>query len=147
MDINANNVKINIKGIHCGDDLSREDIALETIGSYYYKNGKHYIRYEEHFEDERVSKNILKLEKGKAELIRKGYGAAHLCFETGNTNYTYYETLMGKLLIGVNTGSIYVKVDGRNEKPDKIEVKIEYEMIMDGEKTSNIILEIMIIML
>ena len=132
-------VRLCIRGTHISSDFAgdAEDIAVETVGSYIYQSGKHYIRYNEISEDGDISENILKINHDKIELIRKGHVATQLCFKEGAINYTDYVTVIGKLFIGIHTKSLRI-----DEKNEYIMAKIEYEMIMNEQKVSDSTLEI-----
>ncbi len=142
-------VRLLIKGTHISFNNVENDneqfenideIFTETTGIYNVKDGKHYIRYEEKSEDGmQTSRNLLKIDGENVELIKKGYGATHLYFTEGETNYTYYQTVMGKLFVGVNSKKIVIE-----ESEEKIAVRIEYELIMNEEKVSDSIIEVKI---
>lgn len=131
------NVKIFIKGMHAGEDTN-SDVGSMMEGTYYYKEDKHYIFYEEKSSDgAEQSNNILKIKKNEVELIRKGYSATHLYFEEGKLNNTYYDTIIGKLFVGVDTKSVHIE-----ETDSSIRVKIEYSLLMDDEKVSDCVVDI-----
>ncbi|MBQ3583881.1 MAG: DUF1934 domain-containing protein [Lachnospiraceae bacterium] len=130
-------VSVCIKGLHSNSD-DAADMGIQVNGTYHLKDGKHYIRYAENAADEaEQSSSILKIMSNEVELIKKGYGATHLHFEPGKLNHTYYKTIMGNLFIGVDTSFLTVQ-----ESEDKISVRIEYALVMDGMKASDCVVEI-----
>ncbi len=132
-------VRIIIKGLHdAGYDKS--DVVLDVIGTYYNKNGKHYICYKETDEHSGESYNsIIKMQPDNIELIKRGSGAAHLYFEKGKLNNSHYKTVMGSLFIGIDT-----KYIDFNESTDEINARIEYTLVVEEEKAADCIVEIKI---
>ncbi|MBQ3666066.1 MAG: DUF1934 domain-containing protein [Lachnospiraceae bacterium] len=143
-------VRLFIKGTHISANPqvneeepfeNADEIFTQTSGIYHAKDGKHYIRYEEIQDDGRQTSGcILKIDGKNVELIKKGYGATHLYFEEGKTCYTYYQTVIGKLFIGVNAKTIAIE-----ESEEEIAMKIEYELMMNEEKAADSSIEIKII--
>lgn len=117
-----------------------EPVEVITGADYFFKNGKHYVLYDEMVpESGEEVKNIIKIEKKRVEVIRKGAQSSHMVFETNKKNMTYYTTPFGRLLIGINTTGIDCREDDLN-----IETKINYALdinenhISDCEITVNI---------
>lgn len=107
-----------------------EDEALEVIspGEYYYKNGKHYVLFEELQEDEDgvqggITKNTLKFSDSSVELRKNGYNNVVMLFEIGQKTVTCYQTPIGRLMIGIDTNSIQVQ-----ELEEGIVVDIQYTL-------------------
>jgi uncharacterized beta-barrel protein YwiB (DUF1934 family) len=93
-----------------------EDEALEVIapGEYYYRNGKHYVLYEELFEEEAgmeggITKNTLKFWDTGMELRKSGVQNAVMTFEVGKKTMTCYQMPAGQLMIGIDTTSVRVR--------------------------------------
>lgn len=88
-----------------------EDQAVEviTVGEYYYKNGKHYILYEEVQEGEGVTKNTIKISDHQVDILKKGANNVHMVFEENKQNLTYYNTMYGELLIRISTTRVQKK--------------------------------------
>lgn len=73
-------VLVNITGAHMADGQT-DDISLITAGTYYLKNGKHYIIYEEAPEDgSGAIRNTIKIGKGKIEMIKNLDVRTHMIF-------------------------------------------------------------------
>ena len=116
-----------------------DDNSIEFIspGTYYYKNDKHYIMYEDSYADgsETVT-NVLKISNDKAEprveLIKKGGIGAHLIFERNKNNISCYETSYGSFVMGFQSKNIII-----NHYQDEINVKIEYSLEMNYEHVSD----------
>ena len=134
-------VLISITGLHTGifptDDewISHEEeeyepIEVVTPASYYWKNNKHYILYEDIMEGlGEVTKNKIKISgTDSLEIMKTGFTNAHMVFEKNKKTLTYYETPLGQLLVSVNTRRMDVDVAENN-----IRVLVDYELDVDHE--------------
>jgi uncharacterized beta-barrel protein YwiB (DUF1934 family) len=101
-----------------------EDVQLIAPGEYYFKNGSHYLVYDEVGDgpDEKY-KNIIKFKPEYLEVTKKGQYNTKLVFETNKKTLSQYETPMGLMYIGISTKSVKLK-----EEPDLIELKADYTM-------------------
>ena len=98
------------------EDDENEAIEVVTPATYYLKNGKHYIVYEEVVEGTSgVIKNRIKINGDE-------------CVEKNKKNQTFYKTPYGQMLIGVNTRHLQVDFE-----EDKIAVQIDYELDVNHE--------------
>ncbi|SET63222.1 DUF1934 domain-containing protein [[Clostridium] polysaccharolyticum] len=119
-------ILISIKGLQfeMGSDEAVEMIAP---GEYFFRNGKHYVRYEEIMEgadgEHDISTNTVKITKDQVEIIKKGGSNVHMVFAENFKNTTVYTTPFGPLQIGIFTNHIDVK-----EKEDVIEIKLYYDL-------------------
>ncbi len=116
-------VCVKICGLHSVDDYSEdEDIEVINIGSYYKRNGKHYIKYEEPTEGSTVvNSNLIKISQKEIEVITKGQTGAHMIFTIGQKNTTYYSTPFGGVNMSLDTYDLNV-----TESEDFISVDIRY---------------------
>lgn len=124
-----------------------EDEALEVIssGEYYYRNGKHYVLYEELQEDENgikggITKNTLKISDTMIELKKSGFHNVVMTFEKGKKTVTCYQTPVGQLMIGIDTTGIYVQ-----ELEDGIVVDIRYMLDINYSHVSECMIKIKIV--
>lgn len=126
-------VRITVKGVQRDDgaEISRTEIVVP--GEYYFKNGAHYIFFEETAEDsgERV-KESLKLKGNLLELNRKGAVNSRMVFETGKSHAVDYATPFGLLRMETVTSRILCL-----EEKDRLRIKAEYELWADGMKMSS----------
>ncbi len=116
-------VYIKISGLH-GIESSENDEKIEVInvGSYYKRNGKHYVKYEEPIEkSDDVNSNLLKISDNEIELIAKGQKGTHMIFTNGQKNMTYYNTPFGGMNMGIDTYNLSV-----TEKDNEISADIRY---------------------
>ena len=128
-------VLVSISGMHMGivstqPDEEDEPIEVVTPASYYCRNGKHYIIYEEVLEGMAGTiRNKIKITgTDSIEIMKSGASSSHMIFERNRKNQTYYRTPYGQMLIGVNTKNMEVSVDD-----DKIRVSLDYELDVNHE--------------
>lgn len=132
-------VLVYVSGVHTEEEQN-EPIVLVTAGTYYYKNKKHFIFYEEIDEDGTVSKNTIKVASNMVDLIRKGVTSSHMIFEVGKENLTYYDTPYGSMLMGITTSNCSFKeINDR-----RMELNIDYALSIDGKHMSDCNIEIKI---
>ena len=107
------------------EEDENEAIEVVTPATYYLKNGKHYIVYEEVVEGTSgVIKNRIKINGDECvEIVKSGLSNSHMIFEKNKKNQTFYKTPYGQMLIGVNTRHLQVDFE-----EDKIAVQIDYEL-------------------
>ena len=105
-----------------------------TAGSYYYKNGKHYIIYEEVVEGMPGSiKNKIRISgEDQLEILKSGLSGTHMVFEKDKIHMTPYETPYGELLLGIYTKDLKVE-----ESDDRINIRINYELDINGDKVAD----------
>ncbi len=121
-------VLISIRGLQFSND---EDDSLELVcgGTYYFKNNKHYVIYEEAVDDSaKPTKNTAIISDKKFELKKNGVISTQMTFEEKQKHMTYYETPVGNLIIGTNTSKVQVA-----ESDDEISVHIKYALDINYE--------------
>lgn len=125
-------VLVSISGlqIEAGEGgLENEPIEVVTPANYFFKNGKHYILYDEVTEGvSGVTKNKIKLSEDALEIMKTGVVNMHMIFERNKKNMTYYETPYGQMLIGIHTTKLNAK-----SGEDHLEVRVEYELDVNHE--------------
>ncbi|MGN0369012.1 MAG: DUF1934 domain-containing protein [Butyrivibrio sp.] len=118
-------VCIKISGLHGVEAMGDgECIEVINIGSYYKRNGKHYVRYEELSENgDTLAGNLIKITQNEVEIIARGTGdrGTHMVFTNGQKNMSYYSTPYGGMNMGVETYDLNV-----SEEKDVIRVDIHY---------------------
>lgn len=126
-------VLINISGLQVDvNEMENNDEPIETIstGNYFFKNGKHYLLFEEVSEGvPGVTKTQIKIKgEDSLEVLKRGVSNAYMIFDTKRKNRSYYETPYGQLNLGIFTRNI--KID---EKEDNINIKVEYALDVNYE--------------
>lgn len=123
-------VLISLRGLQF--DQSDSDVEkIETImtGSYYEKNGSHYVLYDEVMEGfSEPVKNRIKFGEHALELTRSGAVNVHMIFEENRKNMTSYNTPYGNILIGIDTQKIHI-----TQESDRIVVDVDYALDVNYE--------------
>ena len=139
-------VLLTISGLHydalSGEtDEDNEVIEVITPASYYLKNGKHYILYDEVVEGMLGSiKNTIKITgDNKLEMKKSGITNTNMVFEKEKMNVTQYDTPYGEMMVGVYTKDMKVDVTEND-----IDVSIAYALDVNSEKVAdcNIVMNI-----
>jgi hypothetical protein len=120
----------------CGLQIVEEtgdNVEVLAQGKHYVKKDKHYILYDE-IEDESDLKtsNIIKFNEDVVEIIRKGSMGGKLVFQENTRNQSLYSTPMGDMFIEILTENITV-----NESEDDVNLKVKYQIYIDGNKISD----------
>lgn len=119
-------VLITIQGLQF-DAEAQTDEELDKIesiypGGYFYRNGAHYLMYEEHMEEEETpSKNMIKLREKEFTLTKKGIINVQMVFAEGKKTMTSYATPFGNIMIALDTNKISVE-----ETEDELKIHIDY---------------------
>lgn len=128
-------VLLSISGLQNGID---PDDMIEVIncGTYYKKNDKHYVLYEEVLEEEgnlvtSMASCILKISDDQIEIKKKGSVNTQMIFEESTTHTTFYNTNMGDLIISISTDSIEIQ-----EKDTEISVCLKYNLDLNYQHIS-----------
>lgn len=122
-------VLVSIKGVQFlgMEDEAEEPIEVLTVGNYYFRNGSHYVKYEEVFEGmEGVTANLVKIKSNAIEVRKTGVANVHMVFEEDKKNITYYDTPFGKIQMGIATTKIDVK-----ESSDHLVIQVDYSLDMN----------------
>lgn len=122
-------ILVSIKGLQFLEDSGEEEIEVITAGTYFQKDGRHYIKYDEVMEgcDGKIQ-NLIKIKEKSMEVTKRGLSNVHMVFEENKKNVTYYDTPFGNLLVGIAATGIHV-----NETQDKIDVKVDYALEVNYE--------------
>ncbi|MEY8483358.1 DUF1934 domain-containing protein [Lachnospiraceae bacterium 48-21] len=138
-------VLLSISGLHyevadAAGDEENEPIEVITPATYYYKNNKHYIIYDEVVEGMAGTiRNKVRIADGKLEIMKSGLSNTHMVFERDKMNITQYETPYGDLVVGTHTKDMQVDVTD-----EKIDVHVNYALDVNSEKIAdcNIVMNI-----
>lgn len=128
-------VLVSIIGAHVMDG---EDGSVEVItaGNYYFKNGRHYIIYDEMIDGVKGSiRNTIKVGSKTVDVIKSGEARSHMVFERDKKNVSCYVTPFGEMMVGISTNSIMI-----DEKEDDLLVKVDYSLDINYEETSRCLL-------
>jgi uncharacterized beta-barrel protein YwiB (DUF1934 family) len=129
-------IRILIEGTQRGSD--EEPVVSMAEGTYHYKNGSHYIRYEEKPQDgDGMISNTIKISPAQVYVSKKGALQAQMAFDTLQPTSATYYTAYGNLSFGVRTKSIRLL-----EGEDRLQLKLEYSLTSDGSALSDNIINI-----
>ena len=130
-------VWVSICGTHFTDE-EQDPIKIIVPGEYYYRNGKHYILYEEAVEgsSEKI-KNRIKISDNQVELTKKGAGDVHMAFQPGVKNLTSFPTPFGHLMMGMQTHTVQIE-----KEEDSLNVRMEYDLEVEDADLSCCLLTI-----
>ena len=89
--VSISGLQMAVNEMESNDD---EPIEIVSAGTYYFKDGKHYIFFEEVAEGiSGVTKTQIRLNgKETLEVMKKGISNMHMVFERGKTNRCFYST-------------------------------------------------------
>lgn len=122
-------ILLKIKGLQFLEENSEEQVEVITPASYFHKDGKHYIKYDEVMEGFDGSiQNLIKVNDRSLEVTKRGLANVHMIFEENKKNVTYYDTPFGNLLVGISATDIRVST-----AEDKIDVKVDYALEVNYE--------------
>lgn len=113
------------------EDDSQEPEAMEVItsGTYYMKNGKHYILYDEIIEGfSEVTKNIIKIGSDTIDISKKGITNVQMNFDKNKKNMTCYHTPYGEIMMGIEAKQIDIM-----ETEELIRADIKYDLELNYE--------------
>lgn len=136
-------VLVSISGLQMAvnDVENNEEDPIEVLspGTYYFKDGKHYIFFEEVVEGmPGVIKTQIRL-KGQEvlEVMKKGIMNVHMVFEKNQNNRCFYQTPLGQLNLGICTSELKVE-----ETEDNINIKAKYMLDVDCEPIADCMIRI-----
>lgn len=122
-------VWISLRGLQFSGDESEDNIESSVSGTYYEKNGKHYVVYEEVIEGlQKPVMNKLKFGEHFLELSRSGSLSVCMMFEENKKHMADYHTPYGKLTLGVDTKKFRMV-----NETDKMRLDIEYTLEQNNE--------------
>jgi len=139
-------VLLTISGLHMdtfSDVPEEENAPIEVItpATYYLKNGKHYVLYDELVEGMpgRIKNTIKITGDSMLEMKKSGITNKNMIFEKEKINVTQYDTPYGEMMLGVYTKDMKVDVT-----EDNIDVSIAYALDVNSEKVAdcNIVMNI-----
>lgn len=117
-------VSITIKGYHDIDGSCQEPVITSARGKYYFRNGHHFVSYEEQtVEGEKPSRSLVKFSADYLGIHRKGDYPSQMEFEEGKRSLSHYRTPAGDLEFGVEAEKIAV-----HEEEGRLEAEVVYSL-------------------
>ena len=127
-------VLIHVRGLQMMEtDDAQEPIEIVVPGQYYFRNGSHYLRYEEMLDDTaETTVNYIKMSPNGVEVRKQGQVNVHMVFEEGKKNKTFYNPPYGTLQMGISATGLELK-----ESEDGIQMKVDYALDMNEEHVAD----------
>ena len=112
------------------DNQGDEPIEIISAGTYFFKNGTHYIFFEEMAEGiQGVTKTQIRLKGTETlEVIKKGISNMHMVFEKNKNHRCFYKTQSGELNLGICTSQIVT-----DESEENINIRVDYALDVNYE--------------
>lgn len=125
-------VLIRISGLHLMEN-DQDQVEMILTGEYYWKNGKHYLIYDEVMDGfEGKVHNLVKITPEVMEIRKQGITTADMVFEQGKKRMTRYATPMGEMVIEIGTNQIQV-----DTLEDNLKVSVDYGLDINYEHVSD----------
>ncbi len=131
-------VLVSISGLQMAvNDMENSDdepVEVLSPGTYYFKDGKHYIFMEEVLEGyAKVTKTRIQINEDKTvEVTKKGAMNMHMVFEKNVHHTCLYSTMFGQLNLGIYTTDIMLDIAEEN-----INIRVEYVMDVEQEPVAD----------
>ncbi len=126
-------VLVTVNGFLSASDDDKDTIEVTTGGQYYFKNGKHYIMYEEVGESVHdVIKNMIIISGSHVDVRKKGGIDTQMSFEKGKKLNSFYTSMYGQMELGIFTDSIEM-----SEKEHMLELNLKYHLDINNEHVSD----------
>lgn len=117
-------VMISIRGLQFMEDASEDDIETVQRGEYYFRNGSHFLLFDEYMEGFREPvKNVLRFKDKELSLTKRGLLHVQMLFEEGKKNLSHYHTPYGMIMIGLDTERVEL-----TEEENRIHLEIRYAL-------------------
>lgn len=125
--VSLSGLQMAVNDMESNDD---EPIEIVSAGTYFFKNGTHYLFFEEVAEGiPGVTKTQIRLKNNDTlEVIKKGVSNMHMVFEKNKNNRCFYRTPFGELNLGICTNTIFLE-----ESEDNINIRAEYALDVNYE--------------
>lgn len=127
-------VLVSIDSIQQMEDASESGtISTSESGSYFFKNGKHYVIYDEENADiGGIVKSTLKFDENELSITKTGAVRTLMVLKKNLKNASGYNTPFGIILVETDTKEISI-----TEEEDEINISASYELYVNEEYTSN----------
>lgn len=137
-------VKIRIRGLQMQNN--EDQVEVVAVGKMYEDEESGFVSlfYDEVVKEEengvvQVAKNLLKLRKDQAEIIKRGPTKTHMVFVPNETTYTYYSTPAGELEVSIFTRSME-----RIKMPYGFHFRLQYDLELNQTFISQCNIDILV---
>ncbi len=128
-------VTVFIKALHIGEE--QEEIIEEVQGTYYEKNGYHYVFYQIHEDKNEFVSHMLKCKKDQVVLTKKYKNPVVMDFLEEQITHTLYHTPYGSIPLDIHTESIRTLLE-----EETFSLKLSYTLTADGAQIGRCHMEI-----
>ncbi len=126
-------VLVSVKGLHTLDTAQDEEIEIFSAGKYFFRNGTHYLFYDEQVEDNGdVVSNRITLKDGGMEITKKGAVNVKMSFLREEKTECWYETPFGEMLVGLEVTDMKT-----TEEKDLLEIHVSYRLELNYEHVAD----------
>ena len=126
-------VLVSVKGLHTLDTAQDEEIEIFSAGKYFFKDGKHYLFYDEQVEDSGgIVNNRIILKDDFVELTKKGSVNVKMSFCRDEKTECWYETPFGEMLVGLEVTDMKIE-----EQEELLEINIAYRLELNYEHVAD----------
>lgn len=117
-------VMISIRGLQFLENASEDDIETVQQGEYFFRNGSHFLLFDEYMEGFREPvKTVLRFKNKELSLTKRGLLNVQMLFDEGKKNLSQYRTPYGMIMIGLDTSRVEFF-----EKENKIRLEVDYAL-------------------
>ena len=134
------NVLVTVSGIlfAAGADGENQSVEVVSPGQYFWKHGRHYVRYDEIAqEDAPPVRNLMKISADELNIHKKGLVEADFSFIVGRHTEAHYLTPYGSMVLGIEASRLDV-----SEETGLVHVDVEYALDVNEERVSDCFLKI-----
>ena len=111
-----------------------ENVDVFCPGEYHYRNGKHFLRYEEKIDNDSLQVDtvcMLKFNQESAELTKKGVVNSKFYYEPGQEQRVSYATPYGDFVFDIKTDDLRLV-----ESEHELQLEIDYVIQFTTEERS-----------
>lgn len=136
--LRLDNVTVHVSSVQETNENGTDSIEFFTAGSYYCKNGSHFIRYTEQGEGMKEIRTTVKIEGNeRVTVMRHGSEAHQIVITKGERLHAFYHTEYGDLLLGVSGTKIHSEWSETGGS-----LHLEYLLDIDNAVASHNVLDI-----
>ena len=123
-------VKVVTSGFQKDLKGKKEKVAHLAEGQYYFRNNKHYVKYDDSdLDNENVIATTIKTDGGKLTIFRRGAVDTEMIFLHGEMTRTSYHTPYGPMELEINTRQLEINMD---EARGQGEIDLFYDLAVNG---------------
>ena len=116
------NVMISIRGLQFLEDETDDNIETVQQGEYFFRNGSHFLLYEEYLEDfPEPVKSVIRIRGNELTLTRKGPLNVQMNFTQGKKTLTRYRTPYGAMTIYQYVADCTIRIEAREKGGERFD--------------------------